>query len=160
MAAVAFDLTGFRALYPEFAGVSDAQLNAYFGQAGLYLANDTCNPAFGAGVMPQLYNMLVAHLTWLFAPRDASGNPATTGASPASLVGRINSATEGSVSVQADMGDANAGSPSQAFYMQTRYGAQFWYATAQFRTARYVARPTIVAGAMLPYGRGRIRGPW
>jgi hypothetical protein len=39
------------------------------------------------------------------------------------------------------MGDATAGSPSQAWFMQTKYGAEYWAATAQFRTAFNVPAP-------------------
>lgn len=141
---VTFDPTAFVARYPEFAPLTMDQLQAYFNEACLYCANNTCNPAFADGTLATLLNMLTAHVAWLNAPRDGNGNPAATGQPAAPIVGRISSANQGSVSVQADMGDTNAGSPSQAWYMQTKYGAAYWAATAQYRTARYSARPTFV----------------
>lgn len=150
---VTFDYDGWVALYPEMAGVSESAATAYFGQACLYCANDTCNPAFCAGVLPALLNLLTAHIAWLLSARDANGNPSSAGGQPApTTVGRISQASEGSVNVGLDMGDANAGSPSQAWYMQTKYGAMYWAATAQFRTMRYSARPTIVGGPVYPGG--------
>jgi hypothetical protein len=104
--------------------------------------------------------MLTAHIAWLNAPRDADGNPASTGSPASPIVGRINSASEGSVSVQADIGDATAGSPSQPWYMQTRYGAAYWAATAQYRTARYVANPVFVPGPGYPFANGPYRRIW
>ena len=63
------------------------------------------------------------------APRDAAGIPAATGAPAPAIVGRISSASEGSVSVSSEYKDS--GSPSEAFFTQTKYGAMFWQATAQ-----------------------------
>ena len=51
------------------------------------------------------------------------------------LVGRINNATEGSVTVGTDMGQVPF---TAAWFLQTKYGAAFWQATAPFRTMQYV----------------------
>lgn len=152
--AVTFDPAAFTARYPEFGALSTPQLQAYFNETNVYCANDTCNPSFGVGVLPTLLNMLTAHIAWLNAPRDANGIPAQTGAPASPLVGRISDATEGSVSVSTDMGDADAGSPSQAWYMQTQYGVAYWYASAPYRTARYLANPTFVPSAIFTGRRG------
>lgn len=138
--------------FPEFAGCSPAQGQAYFNRASVIFANETCNPAFSIGQagFTTLFYTLVSHVAWLNAPRDASGNPAAAGQPASPIVGRINSASEGSVSVGADMGDANAGSPSQAWYMQTRYGAEFWAAMAPYRTAIYEANPLAMPGSYFP----------
>lgn len=141
----------FRAVYGQFAGCGDVQLNAWFKRATFICGNEACNPANAVpGQLANLLNLLTAHIGWLNAPRDASGNPSSAGTPPPPIVGRINSASEGSVSVGADMGDANAGSPSQAWFMQTPWGAEYWAATAQFRTARYVALPPILQGPFFP----------
>jgi len=150
-APVTFDYPAFVARYPEFAGLSRPQAQSYFDDACVICQNTAANPADAAGILPQLLTYLTGHIAWLNAPRDANGNPAATGQPASPIVGRINTASEGSVSVGADIGDANAGSPSQAWYMQTRYGAQYWAATAQFRTARYSARPTVVANPLFPW---------
>jgi signal transduction histidine kinase len=69
---------------------------------------------------------------------------ASNGAAASSLVGRINSATTGSVTVASE----NNYPPGSAQWWQTtKYGAMFWAATAGFRTFRYSACPTIVPGA-------------
>jgi hypothetical protein len=154
---VTFDQTTFLAEYPEFTGMSLAQQQRYFNMANFYCWNDTQNPVFCLGLLPDLLYMMTAHLAWLFAPKDTNGLPTTTGTPTAALVGRISEATEGSVNVSLDIGDATAGSPSQPWYMQTQYGAAFWAATAQFRTARYFANPTVVPTAYFT-GRGPIYG--
>lgn len=150
--AVTFDYAVWVARYPEFAAVSELQALGYFQEAGLYCANEACNPAFT--VLPTLLNMLTAHIAWLNAPRDAAGNPASAGQPASSLVGRINSASEGSVSVQTE-NQYDPGTPQ--WYQQTKYGSAYWAATAQFRTARYSARPTVVVGGIFPYVPGVIR---
>lgn len=154
--AVTFDKTVFLAGYPQFAALSDAQFAFYFSSAGLYCANDICNPAFCAGILPQLLYLLTAHIAWLNAPRDANGNPAATGAPPSPIVGRISSASEGSVSVSSE----NSYPPGSAqWYQQTPWGSQYYEATAQFRTFRYAAQPTIVGTGLFPgygyFGSGR-----
>jgi len=141
MCVVTFDSAAFRIAYPKFASLGDPLLNAYFAQAGLYLDNTECSPVKCCTIRALLLNMLVAHLAALFGP-GASG-----------LVGRVNSATEGSVSVSVDM---PSGSPSSAWFMQTPYGAQYWQATAPYRTFRYV--PSF---SRVPVHPGRARGfPW
>lgn len=146
---VVFDYGVWVARYPEFSAVSQPLAKAFFEDAGDFFANS----GWTAG-LPQaarLLNMLTAHLAWLYAPRDAAGNPSSTGTMPAPLVGRISTASEGSVSVSTEL--TGSGSPSEAWFTQTRYGFQFWAATAQFRTARYVPKPTIVPSGVFPYRR-------
>lgn len=159
---VTFVPADFKAAYPEFAACSDGQLNSWFTRASFICANEASSLANCVpGQLAELLNLLTAHIGWLNAPRDASGNPAASGTPASPIVGRINTASEGSVSVGADMGEANAGSPSQAWFMQTRYGAEYWAATAQFRTARYVALPPILPGPFYPgfgFGRGCVIG--
>ena len=135
--AITFDPIGFVARYPEFAALTQAQLTAYFAEAALYCANDTCNPAFVAGVLGPLLNMLTAHIAWLYAPRT-SDLPSPVGAVASPLVGRITTASEGSVSVSTTS-DYPPGTPQ--WFQQTNYGSSYWAATAQFRTMRYVVGP-------------------
>lgn len=156
---VTFDYNGWIARYPEFAGVSQALAQEYFNEAGLYFAN-----AGFTGSLPQaptLLNMLTAHIAWLNAPRDANGNIVSAGsADTIPPPGRVASASEGSVSASFDMGNVNAGGPDQAWYMQSRYGAAYWAATAQFRTFHYVPAPfdPVMVGGSYPFfpRRGRI----
>lgn len=129
MAIVAFDSAAFLLRYPEFSTVSVPTLQSYFSEAGIYLNNTDTSPVTDVTMRALLLNMLVAHLSALYS--------GVNGQSPSGLVGRINSASEGSVSVAADMGSITN---AQAFYIQTKYGAAYWAATRSYRTFRYRAR--------------------
>jgi len=134
---VAFNYATWVASFPELANVNPTQAAMYFSFATLYFDN-TGGWQSALAQAPALLNLLTAHIAFLFAPRDAQGNPSSTGTvPPPALVGRISSATQGSITVQADY-ESNAGSPSQDWYMQSRYGAAYWGATAQFRMAHYM----------------------
>jgi hypothetical protein len=52
-----------------------------------------------------------------------------------SLVGRISSASEGSVSIATDY---NIGGNSAQWYNQTPYGAEYWALTVRYRSSLYV----------------------
>lgn len=123
MSIVAFDPATFRARYPELAALNDVTLTEYFAEATIYLDNTDASRVDDVTVRAVLFNMLVAHIAALSA-RAASGG----------LVGRITDATEGSVSVSASIGPESG---SSAWFMQTGYGANYWQATARFRTFRY-----------------------
>lgn len=123
--AVQFNYSLWVERYPEFESVSEPLALLYWNEASLYCANVlrlVCNPAS----LTVLLNMLTAHVAQLSAP----GLSGQTG-----LVGRISSASQGSVNVSVDM-------PNQpqaaAWYQQTPYGAAFWAATAPYRTMRYL----------------------
>jgi hypothetical protein len=73
---------------------------------------------------------------------------------PLGIVGRINSASEGDVSVTSEW--SAPPSASAAYFLQTKYGAQYWTDTARFRTAIFVPAPP---GAYNPL-RGFGVGPW
>lgn len=158
--AVTFNFAAWVAAYPEFVNADPVQAQFWFDSATDVFANDTCNPAW-TGDTPRftrLFWTLTAHIGWLSAPRDANGQPAASGQPASPIVGRISSASEGSVSVSAEWN--GSGSPSEAWFLQTKYGAQFWQATAQFRTARYVAQPTYVAGGRGYPPGGFLRRRW
>lgn len=150
--AVTFDYKTWVARYPEFTGVPQELAQLYFNEAGLYCANESCNPAYPS-ILPTLLNQLTAHIAWLNAPRGANGQPAAAGQPASPLVGRINSASEGSVSVSVE-NSFEPGTPQ--WFQQTKYGAAYWAATAQYRTMHYAAQPTFVGAAIFPFvGRGR-----
>lgn len=133
MAVVIFDPTQFKAAFPEFALVPDARLTILFNMAGASILDNTdasivCDPA----VRGPLLDLLVAHLLTLFG----SGVPGAPGGGPSGAVGRVESATEGTVSTS--LAYMVARSSSEAWFNQTQYGAMFWSMTAQFRTFRYV----------------------
>lgn len=127
MGVVVFDLTVFRTRYAEFSTVPDPVLNAYFSEATMYLNNTDNSRVSDVGQRGVLLNMLTAHIAAL--------NSGVNGNAPSELVGRISSASQGSVSVSADMGPTTN---SEAWYQQTKYGAAYWQATAPYRTAIYV----------------------
>jgi hypothetical protein len=152
-AAYEFSYTKWIALFPEFRGCSPEQGEAWWMRANFYCANSVFNPAYGSngtGILEMLLYLVTSHLAFMYAPRDANGCPAQTGSPAAPIVGRINTASEGSVSVQTEW-DSGGTSPSEAFFLQTKYGAEYWQATAPYRTMRYAAQPTIVAGSRFPY---------
>lgn len=157
---VVFDNATWIGMFPEFTNVGATLGGSYFRRASYLCGNDPRNPLVCVdGMLADALYLLTSHIASLNAPRDANGNPAATGAPASPLVGRIDQATEGSVSVHADMGDATAGSPSQPWYEQTRYGSEYWAMTAPVRTARAVSLPTVVPGPVYPglYARrGRV----
>lgn len=143
---VVFSYATWIARYPEFSTVTAPVAQLYFDEATLYLSNTECSVVVDTARRAVLLNMLTAHIAALNA-KNAAGQLA------ASLVGRIDSATEGSVSVHADMPGVTGNS---AWFQQTPYGAAYWQATAQYRTMRYVPGPVTPIPFVYPLGwRGR-----
>lgn len=141
---VMFDYSAWIMRYPEFTTSVPQQLaQQYFFEAQLYCDNTPCSIIQNLMQRSVLLNMMTAHIAALNAPMN--GSPSS------SLVGRISSATEGTVSVQTQ-NDYPAGTVQ--WYQQTKYGSAFWAATAQFRTMHYVPGRSIAGN---PYGgfRGR-----
>lgn len=133
---VTFSPAAFRLLYPEFTGLSDAQLNQSFALAQLGLNNSCASRVQDANNRDTLLNILVAHISFLaYGLNDGAGIvvPAP------GIVGRIDAATEGAVSVDAVYEAPPNG--SMAYFVQTKYGAQFWQFTAQYRTFIYAPPP-------------------
>ena len=137
---VTFSFATWIAMFPEFGALSSDMGQGYFNRACLTFANSITNPAFGDGNLAALLYLVTSHVAWLSCPRDGDGNPAASGTAPNQLVGRIASAGEGSVNVATEY--KGSGSPNEEYFAQTRYGLEFWANTAQYRTSRYLARPT------------------
>jgi len=141
---VVFDYTGWSVRYPELASTTiQALAQAYFdNDAVLFLDNSACSPVPDVTKRAALLNMIVAHIASLNS-RTADGQAASP------LVGRITNASEGSVSVAVDMPAPD----SAAWWMQTKYGAAYWQATASLRTARYVpgCQPAFDIPPFFPY---------
>lgn len=123
---VVFDPTAFKTAWPEFSTIPDAVLVKNFANATLQLSNSCCSRVKDANVRELLLDLLTAHITFLL--NGANGIPAP------GIVGRIASATEGSVSVGADF----SGPDEAQFYLQTKYGADYWAATARWRQMVYI----------------------
>jgi hypothetical protein len=143
MAIIAFDYTAWSTRYPELgAFVNQPLAQMYFNEATLYCDNTECSPIRDdsiGGVRSMLLNMVTAHIAGL--------NAVLNGQASSSLVGRISNAGEGSVNVSAQM-DLPPGSAQ--WFNQTKYGAAFWAATAQYRTMRYIRGPQFIPD---PYAR-------
>lgn len=146
MAVAVFDYELWRLSYPELASVSAPLAGALFRRAGLFLNNTDGSIVTDVEIRLDLLNLIVAHLAALGGAGQAGG--------ASGLVGRVTSATEGSVSVDVDAGPVSG---SNAWWLQTTYGFQYWTATAQYRTMRYVPGPV---PNMDPWGYGRHRGLW
>lgn len=132
MAVAVFNATTFKARYPEFATVANDFLGALFVEAGLYLSNKDNSPVQDVTRRTVLLNMLTAHIAMLGGALSANSAPQP--------VGRISSATEGSVSASFDSGAVPG---SAEWYSQTQYGAAFYKATASLRGMRYAPRPVV-----------------
>lgn len=141
---VTFDPAAFQAAFPEFATLTQGQCEAQFALATLYLDNSVNSRVQQIENRAPLLNLLTAHLCKL--------NCGANGAAPSQLVGRISTATEGSVTVGTEMPDQPRGA---AWYQQTKYGAQYWTASARWRQARFVPGCVPPApGPAFPQGYG------
>lgn len=127
---VQFSASEFLALYPQFTPQNvGAVLQNNFNLATTQLNNTISSPVYDANLRQTLLYLLTAHITKLL---NGEGATAASGA-----VGRVSDGTEGSVSATLEY--ESAGGPSQAYYIQTSYGALYWQSTARFRTMKYVA---------------------
>lgn len=99
--------------------------------ATLLLDNSCRSIVCDATLREQLLNLLVAHVAALLQGEN--------GQAPQGIVGRVDSASEGSISVSAEY--ASLVGQSMAYYVQTTYGAMFWQMTAAFRAFRPYADP-------------------
>lgn len=121
---VAFDVGEFRGIYPSIK-LTDQQLNNCFSKAEIILNNTNCSPVKDLKERKILLYLLTAHYATL-QTRIESGNEA---------VGRISSATEGSISASFDYGQVPQ---SAAWYLQTPYGAEYWAMTKKYRSFLYI----------------------
>ena len=142
MSVVVWSYPQFIQQFPELASVSPALLAIYFASAGDFINNTDCSivpdePVQG-GLRTRVLYLTTAHIAKMFATIN--------GQTPSGLVGRINNAAEGSVSVGTDL---NLTSQSAQWWLQSPYGFMAWQALAPYRTALYVGRPQRNFG---PYG--------
>lgn len=136
---VQFSSAEFVALYPEFTGIPLAAQTNAFNDATTLLDN-TCGSAVqDANKRMAFLYMLTAHECFLESgSNDGAGNIVPPPG--ANIVGRVANASEGSVSAAVEWD--GTGSPSQAYFLQTKYGAKFWQRTATYRMAFYVSPPS------------------
>lgn len=130
---VTFDPAVFVQYYPEFTGLTNGVMMRAFNHATLQLDNSCGSLVQDANKREILLGLLTAHILFLNnGTNDGAGNINP----PSGVVGRLAAATEGSVSLNAEW-DAPPNA-TQAYLIQTKYGAEFWTATAKYRTMRYV----------------------
>lgn len=144
---VAFNFTLWAQRFPEFATVDPSLAQLYFDESTLILDNSLASRVQQIENRAPLLNLLTAHLAKLYSGAN--------GANPSQLVGRISQATEGTVTVAADMPNQPA---SAAWFQQTKYGAQFWAYTLRWRQATYV--PGIIRPAPPPPLPQTAQGGW
>lgn len=132
---VAFVYAAWILRYPQFTSPNGAQpvssdlATLYFNEATVYHANNGGGlPVRGVATQSILLNQLTAHIATMNALM-LNGEP------PSPIIGRINNASEGSVSVQTEY-NTNM-SDAQAWLCQTPPGAAYWAATKQYRSFRY-----------------------
>lgn len=119
--------TAMTAVMPSVAAV---QANGYFAEAQVLHANDGCGPVDDPTIQAALLNMVVAHI----AARYATVN----GHAPTNLVGRVDSAGIGPVNASVE-GFGVTG--TEAWWLTTKYGSDYWRATAPYRQMHYVVHP-------------------
>jgi len=137
-ACVTFNFPSWLALFPQF-GVTTPQFNALaetqVTQLILPLAEQYCEGVLRMttnkpALQTQLLNLMVSHVAQLLF--GSSTQP------PSPLVGRISTASEGSVSVGVEFPTT----PDNAWFLQTVYGSMFWQLALPFRLGRYAAKVT------------------
>jgi hypothetical protein len=125
---VVFSFAAWSARYPEFSAVSVPAAQAYFDEATLYLNNTPSSRVSDVVQRALILNMITAHIASLAGQASSPDG---------SLVGRITSASEGSVSV----GTEYKAPESAAWWVQTPYGSSAWSAMAPLRTMRWFPAP-------------------
>lgn len=145
---VEFDYRWWQTRYPELAEWTPPDMaQNYFDMATMYCDNTDGGPPLvilGFGVVgcrstgspvrniPQrqvLLGLLTAHIAALWSPLNGTASPNT--------VGRLTSASEGSVSVSVTYPEV----VGAEWYNLTKFGAAYWAATARYRMARYYPAP-------------------
>jgi len=120
---VVFDIAEFRALYPSIKA-TDAQLVMFFSIAEGFLDNSECSVVKDLEQRKYMLYLLVAHMAALNQQTE-SGN---------AVVGRLATATEGTVSISLDYGTMGN---NERWYLQTPYGAMYWQLTKRYRSMLY-----------------------
>ena len=135
--------------YPEFSNVNAQQAQMYWEEATTYCRNDGGGPVGDIVTQTIMLNMLTAHIAYLAVGTGgivANGTQLSSpGQAPTPLVGRVSSASEGSVSVSTDNGSQPG---SAAWFQQTQYGSAYWSLMSQFRSFQWVSR----RGGRYPHG--------
>ncbi len=138
---VEFNYALWIARYPEFTSVTEATALMYFNEAVIYHRNDGTGPVTDNTVQLALLNMIVAHIAMRYA--------IINGVPPSPLVGRVTNASEGSVSVGVG-GFANVQPATMEWWLQTKPGSDYWFATAPYRVFNYRPGPRRMFDQIFP----------
>jgi hypothetical protein len=117
MSVVVFDIASFRERYPQFNTVAEPMVKLCFTEATMFCNNTDTSFVTDVLMREIILEKITAHIL------------------QAQLVGRVSSATEGSVSVSAQM----PSSMSAAWFMQTTYGASAWALMSPYRRGIYIS---------------------
>jgi hypothetical protein len=131
MAIVTFDPANFALAYPAFSNVPTTVLQNSFNLATLLCNNTDKSPVEDVAIRETLLWLLVAHISTLNGQTNTTVANGSAGTPQA--LGRISSATEGSVSISSDYPMSN----NSAYFKQTQYGAMYWQMILPYRTFRY-----------------------
>jgi hypothetical protein len=125
--------TSFMLRYPQFRTVDLVLLEQYYAEAQLFLDSGDASYVQDPARREMLLNMLTAHIAFLNSPTN---QVAANG-----IVGRVQRATEGAVTVEfAEYVKANNG--TEAWLQLSPYGAMFLAATAQYNQFFYIGGAT------------------
>jgi hypothetical protein len=132
---VVFNYLDWVAMFPELGGVNQAAATNYFNLATMFVQNTSGCLVQDPVRLTNLLYLATAHVVFLLSQRT-NGVPTTGGIDPPPpIVGRITTATEGSVSVATELPNQPV---NAAWWQQTTYGAMVWMMLAPSRTMRYV----------------------
>lgn len=131
MIPTVFDYKTWITRYPELSAVYSEAAQLFFNEATLYCNNGPGTLIKDDGERAIYLNMLTAHIASL-------NSPSLKGRAGENIVGRLSYAIEGSVTATFE----NLQPGSASWFVQTKYGAAFWQATAKYRITRmHRARP-------------------
>lgn len=121
---VEFNPVEFKIIYPIFDDLNDIQLEHFFTIAEQLVDNTNCSFVTDLKERKILLYLLVAHQAALQSNINEGNNG----------VGRVSSATEGTVSISLDYGTM---SDNSKWYEQTQYGAEYWQLIKKYRSFVY-----------------------
>jgi hypothetical protein len=137
MGQVPFDYSAWVLRFPGLSGVKEPLATLYAAEAELFLNNSPSSVVQNLTVRALLLQLITAHLATLYSGEN--------GEDPSPIVGTVNQASEGSVSIAAKLeGDRG----NRAFWSQTKPGLEYWQATMRYRSATYRTpmRPGYIPG--------------
>ena len=145
-----FVYANFQSQYPELAMVPEGAAQGYFNLATSYWRNDGTSPNADDGTQQTYLLLLTAHIAAMRS--QSQGDPVPGAPKGANTpVGRIASVGQGSVNVSTEL---NVLPGKAAWFSQTKYGLDFWQATAAYRTMKYRRGQLQPGGLGGRYGTG------